>query len=72
MKIRMRNPGTRLGRPPQTTMPARTKLASGETQAPGPMDGLDTATPGAAFKRGGKAMPQWHDDPAYRKGGKVR
>lgn len=75
---RMRNPGTRLGRPPTPKMPAKgAKSSIGEPMAPGPMDGLDTAMPGAAFKRGGSVMgcspmPYHHDDPKMCKGGRMK
>ena len=72
--MRNRNVFTRLGRPPKTTMPKNPMTSSGERQAPGPMDGLDTAIPAAAFNRGGKTfgcspMPKHHDDPAFCSGG---
>lgn len=67
-----RNPGTRIGRPPMMKMPARPKMPSGEKQGRGPTDGYDSAIPGQAYQRPASSMPQWHEDPAYCRGGKVR
>lgn len=69
---RMRNPGTRLGRPPKMNMPKMGKLPSGEKQGRSPMDGFDSAIPGQAFQGPPSSMPSYHDDPTFRKGGKVR
>lgn len=67
-----RNPGTRVGRPPKMTMPKMAKLPSGEKQGRSPMDGFDSAIPGQAYQGPASSMPQWHQDPAYCRGGKVR
>jgi hypothetical protein len=58
----MRNPGTRLGRPPAITPLTQPKTSTGEKQGLAPMDQFDSAVPGAAFKRGGSVMPKHHDD----------
>lgn len=61
-----RNPGTRVGRPPRIKILTERKHPStGERQGQASTDGLDTAFPGAAFRRGGHAMPKYHDDPAF-------
>jgi hypothetical protein len=67
MKPRNRNPGTRLGRPPTIKPITAPRTSTGEKQGLGPSEMLDTAIPGAAFKRGGKVMPHHHDDPAYKR-----
>lgn len=46
-------------------------------QSPSPMDSFDSATPAAAFKRGGTVngcspMPKYHPDPGFCGGGSTR
>jgi hypothetical protein len=67
MKPRNRNPGTRLGRPPIIKPITAPRTPTGEKQGLGPSEMLDTAVPGAAFKRGGSVMPRHHDDPDFYK-----
>lgn len=72
---RSRNPGTRLGRPPLKRSSVSDTLPS--SQAPSPMSDFDSATPGAAFRRGGsvggfRPMPKHHPDPGFCGGGSTR
>lgn len=72
---RNRNPGTRVGRPPKLRSTVAAPMMPG--QPPGPMDNFDSATPGAAFKRGGgvggfKPMPKYHPDKGFCGGGKTK
>lgn len=68
-----RNPGTRLGRPPKPKVFTQPRHpTTGERQGRAPSDALDMAVPGAAFRRGGHAMPRHHDDPAFCGGGPTK
>jgi len=72
-----RNVFTRMGRPPHPKKSAPSFGDTSRNPAQGPMDGLDTAIPGAAFRRGGsvdgcKPMPKYHPDKGFCGGGKVR
>jgi hypothetical protein len=72
---RLRNPGTRLGRPPKMRSTVADDLAP--DQAPTPMSDYDSATPASAFRRGGSVngfsqMPKHHPDPGFCGGGSTR
>lgn len=68
-----KNVFTRIGRPPIAKVhTAPLQPLSGERQGRAPTDGLDTALPASAFKRGGQAMPRYHDDPSFCSGGPAR
>lgn len=67
-----RNIFTRLGRPPAPKVYTQPKQPmTGERQGRAPSDGLDTAIPARAFKRGGH-LPKYHDDPAFCSGGPTK
>lgn len=69
----MRNPGTRVGRPPHIPrMTAKIHATTGEKQGQAPMDKFDPAFPASGFNQPGGAMPFHHDDPAMCRGGKVK
>ena len=70
-----KNVGVRMGRPPQL----RSTVAAPPSRGvkPAPMDNYDSATPAAAYSRGGgvmgcKPMPKHHDDPGFCSGGSTR
>jgi len=70
-----RNPGVRMGRPPKLKSTVSDSLS--KNQLPSPMSNFDSATPGAAFRRGGSVggfsqMPKHHPDPGFCAGGPTK
>lgn len=68
-----KNTFTRIGRPPKPKIyTAPRQVLTAERQGRAPSDGLDTALPASAFRRGTGQMPKYHEDPGFCSGGSAR